>query len=176
MAKKKALKFNPLVLVAVGAAVVAIILATFLPGAIYKTDYGTVTITLIGFMFGSLNIKSISTLGSLTTTSETTISGGLSTFGLISFILLVIGIVAIVASIFVKGKKLDLIGSIAVFVAGILLLLLLSAGSNLAVTQNTSIAFAEYFEEFKLGAGTIICAIICILGGLCGAYGAVKSK
>ena len=176
MAKKKASNSNLLVLAAAGVAIIAIILAMFLPGAIHKTDYGTSTVTLIGFMFGSLNFKNVTTVGDVSKTTQGTYSGGLSTFGLIALILLVIGIVAIVASKFVSGKKLDLIGSVAILLAGIFLLLLLSGGSNVAVTENVSITFEEAFEQYKLGAGAIICAIICILGGLCGAYGAVKGK
>lgn len=192
MAKKKTIKkTNWFALIPAFAAVAAIILATFLTGVrVYEESYSSLngsflgstlkTVPLLSFIFGSTSYELTTVLG----TNEPDVSqfayaGGVSTFGIIAFVLLALGVVAIVASLFVKGKKLDLIGSMLIVLGGICLFLVLVAGSNVTYTSLFSeqiVAFKEFFEGFKLGAGVYICAIISILGGLFGAYSAVKAK
>jgi hypothetical protein len=190
MAKKKTIKkTNWFALIPAFAAIAAIILATFLTGVrVYEESYingsflGSTlkTVSLLSFIFGSTSYELTTVLGSNEPdVSQFAYAGGVSTFGIIAFILLALGVVAIVASLFVKGKKLDLIGSMLIVLGGICLFLVLVAGSNVTYTSlfnEQIVAFKEFFEGFKLGAGVYICAIISILGGLFGAYSAVKAK
>ena len=193
MAKKKvAKKVNWFALIPAFAAVAAIILATFLTGVRAKVDTiigGTListtvsTVSLIGMIFGSGTAVSKTTSDSNVNISEMAYDGGMSIFGLIAFILLVLGIIAIVAALFVKGKKLDLIGSALIVLGGICLFLLLVAGTDLSVTTviggytHTDVnPFKDAFAEYSLGAGVYICAILSILGGLFGAYTSLKAK
>ena len=97
--------------------------------------------------------------------------GGMSIFGLLSIVALVAGIALTIVSIFVKDKKLDFIGSILVAVAGVFMLLLLVAGTDVTQTYGNmtrTAKFTEVYEEFKLGIGAILYAIIAILGGAFG--------
>lgn len=97
--------------------------------------------------------------------------GGMSFFALISFIALIAGIVLAVISMF-KNEKLAFIGAILVAVAGVCMLLALVAGTNYTISVGgqkvMEAKFAELYESYKLGIGTIIYAIIAILGGAFG--------
>jgi len=192
MAKKKvAKKVNWFALIPAFAAVAAIILATFLTGVrFYEESYSSVngsfigstlkTVPLLSFIFGSSSYELTTVLGSNEPdVSQFAYAGGVSTFGIIAFVLLALGVVAIVASLFIKGKKLDLIGSALIVLGGICLFLVLVAGSNVTYSSlftEQIVAFKEFFEGFKLGAGVYICAILSILGGLFGAYTSLKAK
>ena len=166
------IKKNLATLIIACAALLAFVFALFLPGASYKQTQGGVevssTAALIGIMFGSSKI--VSTASGVT--MEALIKGGMSIFGLISVILLALGIAAVIASIFVKEKKLDLIGSILIVLAGIFVFLTLVAGTNVtAMTMagetitDLSEPFAEVFGEMKLGAGAYVYGILALLGG-----------
>lgn len=166
-------KLLPAIIVA-GAALLAVIIALILPGASATQTAGGVEVSakasLIGMMFGSTKITS----EAMGMTMEMTYGGGMSIFGLISFLALVAGIALIVASIFVADKNLDFIGSICIAVAGVLVLLLLVAGTDVTsvtmegVKETTSAKFADVYAEMKLGVGAIIYAILAILGGAFG--------
>ena len=193
MAKKKTIKkTNWLALIPAFAAIATIILATFLAGVI-KVDQATIgstllsttttTVSLIGLMFGNGTSVSKTVSSNSENITKTPYDGGMSTFGLIAIILLAIGIVAIVASLFIKGKKLDFIGSALILLGGIFIFLVLVGGTDLVSTfeigsyvQTNTVPFADAFEGFKLGAGVYVCAIISILGGLIGGYTALKAK
>ncbi|MBQ8196558.1 MAG: hypothetical protein IJZ73_00670 [Clostridia bacterium] len=192
MAKKKvAKKVNWFALIPAFAAVAAIILATFLTGVrFYEESYSSIngsfigstlkTVPLLSFIFGSSSYELTTVLGSNEPdVSQFAYAGGVSTFGIIAFVLLALGVVAIVASLFIKGKKLDLIGSALIVLGGICLFLVLVAGFNVTYSSlftEQIVAFKEFFEGFKLGAGVYICAILSILGGLFGAYTSLKAK
>ena len=167
-------KLLPAIIVA-GAALLAVIIALILPGAAYTITQGanerTQSISLIGMMFGSGPMKVKTVIGGVAASAESAYNGGMSIFGLISFIALIAGIGLIVASIFVADKNLDFIGSICIAVAGVLVLLLFVAGTDIVSTvgnQEYTAPFKDTFEEFKLGAGAIIYAILTILGGAFG--------
>lgn len=170
MAKKKSSLGNLAVLVPLAAAVLALVLAIFLPGVIAESDNGKATISLLAFIFGSATVKSSYTVGNTTINNESAYTGGMSTMGLIAVILLVLGIIALVAKMFISGKKLDLIGSLLIVVGGIFLFLCLSAGADVSVTEKVSITFKEAFESYKLGLGVYVCGIVSILGGGYGIY------
>jgi hypothetical protein len=95
--------------------------------------------------------------------------------GLISFLALIAGIALVVASIFVKGKKFDFIGSICIAVAGVLAFFLLTGGTDVTTTLGSltnATPFTKVFEGYSLGAGAIIYGIVAILGG---AFGIVNN-
>ena len=107
-------KLLPAIIVA-GAALLAVIIALILPGASATQTAGGVEVSakasLIGLMFGSTKITSTA----MGITMEMTYGGGMSIFGLISFLALIAGIGLIVASIFVADKNLDFIFGIDIF-------------------------------------------------------------
>ena len=166
-------KLLPAIIVA-GAALLAVIIALILPGATATQSAGGVEVSakasLIGMMFGGAKVTS----EAMGVTMEMTYGGGMSIFGLISFLALVAGIALIVVSIFVADKNLDFIGSICIAVAGVLVLLLLVAGTDITsiamegVEEATSAKFVDVYGEMKLGVGAIIYAILAIAGGAFG--------
>lgn len=165
-------------IIVAGAAVLALIFGLILPGAAYSVEQFGVTesqtANLIGLMFGSTTI----TVTAGNVTASMIYQGGMSIFGLISFLALIAGIALVVVSIFVKGKKFDFIGAICIAVAGIFAFLLLTCGTDITgvtingTTSNGTAAFTEVYEEFKLGAGAIIYGIVATLGG---AFGIVNN-
>ena len=167
MAKKKNVKTLLPVIIVAGAAILALIMALILTGITktYENTTAVDTVSLVGMIFGGG--PEVSTFGSMSTSSG--YQGGMSIFGLISFIVLLLGIASLVASVFVEDKKLDLLGAALIALAGILMLLLLSAGTDIVkeVTSNMTVTttFAEAFEGYSLAAGPIVYAIIAILGG-----------
>jgi hypothetical protein len=179
--KKKEVKTLLPVIIVASAAILALIMALFLPGAsktVVETGVLTTTttvfeISLKGLMFGSGPI--VTTINNNEPIS-TNYTGGGSTFGIASFILLVLGILVVAASLFVNNKKDDklgswvyLIGSSLIALAGILILLLLSGGADVVETVYGSLQnvrpFAEKFEGYSLAIGPILYAVFAILGG-----------
>jgi len=162
------IKKNLAVIISVGVAFVAFVLAIFLPGATAELGSGAkVDANLLGMMFGSATITQKA--GSMTATM--TYKGAMSIFGLLSFLCLIAGIGLNVASIFIKDKNFDFIGSVLIAVAGVLVFLLLVAGTDLTAvvingnTQTGKSKFKDVYEIWKLGAGTYIYGILAILGG-----------
>ncbi len=118
----------------------------------------SVSISLIGLMFGNGSIK--------TAGVSVGYKGGMSYFGLIAFILLIVAIVlAIVAVVMKKSNLLMVAGAVAV-IAGICVLLVLVAGTKVSsASVDTAVSFKAFMEGLKLGVGTILFAISAILGG-----------
>jgi hypothetical protein len=185
MAKKQ--NKNLPIFIVVGLVALALILAFAFPGATFYqeettlgvTSYQSNKISLYSIIFGGLSGTSVSAIGNTVTTNEISVLGGMSYFALISFILLVLGLVLVVASLVVKDKKLDLIGSALLVLAGIFMFLILVAGADITIEGNVKdhvLTFKEMFEEYKLGAGAIIYAILAILAGLVGGFNALKGK
>ena len=175
--KKQVKSLLPIIIVA-GAAIVALVVAFLLPG-VTKTVEGQIfggqtvyTIALTGLIFG--NGPDVAQSGN--TTLSTVYEGGMSTFALISFIVMLAGILALVASVFVEGKFLDVIGSLLVAVSGVLMLFVLSGGTEVVTDLIGSLQstkpFIEYFEGYTLAGGPVIYAIIAIIGG---AFGIVNN-
>lgn len=185
-------------IVVVGAAVLALFFALILTGAgktiVNTADIpfvGTVTttttsaITFLGLAFGGSKIVTTVVSGDNTNITEFVYDGGMSIFALIAFILILLSIVVMLASVLIKNRKIALIGSILLVLAGIASFLILVVGTDVSVTtsadtiigniSNTTVKpFAEVFAGFKLSAGAIVCGILCILGGLFGAYKSIK--
>ena len=151
------IKKNLLAIIVAGAAVVALILGLVLSGATAEVLGETAKVDMADLLFG---VKE-ETMGAKMT-------GGVSIFGLISLIALVAGLALTVVSIFVEDKNFDLIGAGLIALAGVLMFLLLTAGTGFKQSfgeMSSTIKFAEVYEGFKLGAGAILYAIIAIIGG-----------
>ena len=98
-------------IIVAGAAVLALIFGLILPGAgkVEEGLLGTATssVPFLGLAFGGATITT--QIGNTSTTE--TLTGGMSIFGLISFLALIAGIALIVVSLFSKKKGLHFIGS-----------------------------------------------------------------
>lgn len=137
--------------------VVAIVMG-FLAGASYSGKLAGVTFTynwqLFGMMFGKWN------------NMDGTVSDGpLALAGLISFILLVLGIVALVLSFFAKKqeKNLIIIGALLFILAAIFMFLLLAFGVDYKSGYVTT-KFSSVIDGYALGAGAWLWAILALLG------------
>ena len=120
----------------------------------------TVSISLIGLVFGGGPLKASGSAGGTSVNQSMDYKGGMSIFGLLAFILLVVAIVlAIVAVVMKKSNLLIPAGAVAV-VAGICVLLVMVAGTTAEGT-----AFKDLMEGLKLGIGSILFAVSAILGG-----------
>ena len=159
------------VIVPVVAGIVALLLALLMPGANKITGQSSRTeVNLIGLMFGK--VKWTLYGGHLTQT--TIYQGSLSYFGLGSIIFLFVGIGFSIASVYIDGKKLDLIGAILVSLAGVLAFFVLVGGTD--VIQNVGMGemyssttpFAEFYKGWQLSYGVYVYAIICLFGGIFG--------
>ncbi len=158
------IKKNLLAIIIAGAAVLALILGIVLPVATAEYMGQTDNLKFFDVVFGVNESQTIPTQGTLK------ITGGMSIFGLVSFVSLVAGIALSVVSMF-KGGNLGFIGSILVAVAGVCMLLLLVAGTDIVQSMGSrsmSMTFAEGYELYKLGIGAIIYAVLAILGGAFG--------
>ena len=154
------IKKNLLAIIVAGAGVLALILGIALEPV---AELGE-EVKFFDLVFGFNQKQVIPGVGTLTMT------GGLSITALVSFVALVAGIALSVISMF-KNEKLAFIGAICIAVSGVLMLLALVVGTE--VTQamganSMSIKFSDLYEGYKLGIGTIIYAIIAILGGAFG--------
>ena len=159
---------------------VAIILSLFLAGVIYNPEAELVsTVSLIGMIFGS---GTMVMTGKNPFTGEITkenvqLTGGGSTFALISFVVLVIALLIAVLAMF-KDNKFSAIAGLLLIVSGVLMFLLLSAGSSITVSESLGLSqeFTKFFEGYRLGIGAIIYAILSILGGALGILTSSQAK
>lgn len=194
----KSIKRHLATIVVIGTAVLALLFALILTGAVKKvvntadipvlgtiTTTTTSTINFLGLAFGGSKIVTTVVSGENTNITEYAYDGGMSIFALIAFILILSSIVVMLVSALMKKKKIALIGSILLVLAGIASFLILVVGTDVSVTtsvdtilgnlSNTTVTpFAEQFAGYKLGAGAIVCGALCILGGLFGAYKSIK--
>lgn len=135
----------------------------------------TTNVALGGFVFGGLKFVTTTTGLGATNTSTTTFEGGMSYFVLISVILIILGLAATIASIFLKkqGKLLAIIGGILIVVGAIFIMLIKCGGTDVkktitagSVTATPSTAFKDAFEKYTLGTGTICYFVFALLSGL----------
>lgn len=170
MAKKKSTNLG--IIIPALFALLAFVLAIFLPGAINNVREGvTVKSNLLGMMFGSAKVTT--TIGE--NSNIVIYKGGMSIFGLISAICLIGGVGLIIGSILLGNSQFAKLGSILILLAGVLVFLILVAGTDLTQAINDGHTFdikgvfkELYTEEWKLGAGTYIYGALCVLGGLAG--------
>lgn len=121
------------------------------------------SIKLFGLVFGGATLYT--STGDIEVNLDTT--GGLSYLGLISFIVLVLGIILIALPFFKNNLKTDLLGYLLLIVAGILMFFVLKAGSDIEFKGATQ-EFKKMYEEFSLGIGVYLYSILAILGGVVG--------
>lgn len=134
----------------------------------------TSKIGLGGFIVGSHKAVATGTMRGTTVTLNIFYKGGMSYFVLISVILLVLGLAATIASIFLKkqGKLFALIGALLIIVAAIFILLIKCGGTNITSityegsTINTDTTYADFVKDSNFGAGTICYFVFALLSGL----------
>ena len=90
--------------------------------------------------------------------------GGISIFGLVFFIFLVLSLILVILSIFTKKKILETIGSILMILSGICIFLLLEVGTNVIRGKYPQQFFKEFFR-YRLSDSVIIIGIITIFTG-----------
>ena len=156
---------NVLQIIAAVFAVLAIV-CLFLPGVSQKASEmgttATISISLIGLVFGGGPLKVTFSGEGASANTSADYKGGMSIFGLLAFVLLIVAIVlAIVAIVMKKSNLLIPAGAVAV-VAGICVLLVMVVG-----TASEGTAFKDIMDlyNFKLGIGSILFAVSAILGG-----------
>lgn len=160
------------VIIIAATSVFSMFLTAFLPGVIYegKVDGSVVptTVSLVGMMFGSSELYTVTTKRTI----EAPYIGGLSTFGLVAFIMLALSLLCVIIAIVIEKNSFVGIGAAFSVLAGIAVLFILVGGTNItAVTENnylydSNYKFSYFFNGFKLGAGTIIFSILNFTSGL----------
>ena len=160
------IKKNLLAIIVAGAGVLALILGLALePVAELGED-----VKFFDLVFGFNQSQEIPGYGTLTMT------GGISLTALVSFVALIAGIALTIVSIF-KNEKLAFIGAICIAVAGVLMLLALTVGTEVTQSigaQKMTFKFADLYEGYDLGIGSIIYGVLAILGGGFGIFNKFK--
>ncbi len=190
MAKKKSGSNNALFrLVGALLGVLAIVFSFILDGVTKTVEANiggassttTTTVKLFNLMFGSptMNSTNVTTLLGATTTTNATVSygGGMSTFALISFIAVALGVVLLVVSFLIKNKFASFAGGALLVLGGIFVFLTLTSGADLTTTVGNSTvntAFADAFKDYKLAIGAYLYGILSIVGGALGILSSAK--
>ena len=138
---------NGLTLLSVLLAIAAIIFIAF-PGFV-KSDSASQTYSLFGFIFGKLTY--VTNKGN--TTTITTYNGGLSTFALISFILVISGLILLIIAL--PNRKLRfllLLAGILLIAGSVCIWLIKTNGSEISFGKlevgGYQIEYKESFSEF----------------------------
>lgn len=149
-------------------------------GKIYEVGrfegYEYICIKLIGFVFGggaiySPNGKKLDELNAFS---------GISLFGVIAFLCLIAAVVLFIIYILKKKGKLYVASCVLFILSGIFILFLLWAGTTFNGTGWGGWAY-KYIQTqddiiLRLGAGTILWSLLCVLGGAFGLYHHFLSK
>lgn len=156
-------------LVAIACAVLAFVFM-FLPGLSAKEkvmgETVSASIALFSLVFGGGTMAS--KMGSISTNVK--FKGGMSIFALLAFLCLVAAIVVLVLSLVKKEKtNLVLIGAGLLVLAGIFVLLVKVAGTNITSLAGEALSkkvtFKNFIDGLNLGIGSILFAVFAILGG-----------
>ena len=155
----KFIKTNLSAIVLIVAGLVAFLSTIVLPGI--TTDFGYMHTNLWGLIFGNASLS-----------NGTYITGGLSIFGLISFIVLCVGIGFAVTSIFKKNKNFEFIGAICITVAGFLMLFVMEVGTDiLSETRSSGTVYTKpqkfllFYLDYQYYIGAIVYVFVAMLGG-----------
>lgn len=164
---------NLLKYIALGLAVLSLIFMAC-PGIIASQEGVSTSVALAGLIFG--NGKIVTKIGQ--NSASASFKGGMSIFGLISFLVLVAAIVIMVVAYLKNNKKLALIGAGLAVLAGILIFLLKVCGTNVALEtiSTTTLKFKDFVEGTNLGVGTILYGVFAILSGASYAAGTCLEK
>ena len=179
--KKKEFKALLPVIIASAFALLALLMVVILEGvSSVETIITTTTSYQLSFkdvIFG--NGTSIIKINNAES-AQMTYGNGASTFGIISLIVLVLGILTTASSIFFKDKKMQktgeivfTIGNLLMILSALFMLMLLSGGGADVITAEIgnakiTVPFAEYFEGYTLSAGPIVYAVLSAVGGIAG--------
>ena len=122
---------------------------------------------LAGFFFGYHTLKLYATSGSESLSMTQHFKGGVSVLGLLSLILLILGIAGMIAATALKKPIIRLFISPVILLSGIFMFCLLIAGSDIE-----GIPFDEQYvvyEPYKggLGVGAILYGVFAILSSGC---------
>ena len=132
------IKANLSALLVISTGLITIILLLIFPAAIHDGhdqtgDYWVKSVNFWGFIFGYMH--TIATQYPINGTpfvyGTSMYDGGISIFGLVFFIFLVLSLILVILSIFTKKKILEIIGSILMILSGICIFLLLEVGTNI---------------------------------------------
>ena len=162
-----------------GACALALVSAILLPGLIHFTQgasghYFEQSYTLLGLMVGH-PYSFVTRYTSRTQSGPSYVGfldGGMSIFGLISLILMIVSICLIIISLFKKNKKLEFIGSILLLTTGLLVFALPVVGTDIIYFsyRTSTFSFNEYYFDCRLGVGTIVYGITSMISGLIGVF------
>ena len=152
--------------------VFAVVFSLFTNGAegrIYEVyifdEYEYVCIRLISFIFGGGDIYSPDNKK----LDELYFGSGISLFGVVSFICLIVAVVLFIVFI---GKKKDgcyVASCVSFILSGIAILFLLTNGTTLSGRSGWSgWRFEDIRSDFRLGVGVIVWCLLCVLGGAFG--------
>ena len=151
----------------------ALLLSFFTDGAVgriyelyFFDTYGFGCRRLISFFFGGGEF--FTPLGGKMATLDAL--SAISLFGVIAFVSLIVAVVLFVIHLSAKKEKLYVASCIFLILSGISILFLLTVGTPLNGNGWGGWSFAEGFEYFRLGTGTIVWFILCTLGGAFGLF------
>lgn len=152
-------------------ALLALIFMFALPGLTTSVEGATGTVSMLGLVFGNGTIHTEVDTGIMGSISmDVSYKGGMSYFGLIAFILLVVALVLVVLSFVLKDKAkvLLLTAGALLVVSGVCAFMLGVAGTDvtqeIAQVQATS-SFKDAFQDCNLGVGPILFGIFNLLAG-----------
>lgn len=168
--KKKSFKLDLFPLIAMGCALLAIIMFLLPVVSINMSDvYTTGSVNGFQAAFGA-DFELVTKVGSLT--NKATADGKLVAVDLIAFILIVVGLLAAAFNFFVECKFEKIIAFVsmgALVVGGILLFF--SLGNFISVQE----IHESVVKYYSLGAGAIIAAILAFAGAACEAIKMFKA-
>ena len=168
---KTYIKKNLTAVVVVAIVFVVAIVSMFLTGGKFSNEIGgSVTrVKLGGLMFGSSIITQTETNGYVLSVEY---NGGVSYYGIASFVILVVGIVFLVLDTFFYGKKFDVVGFGFLVISGLLSFIILEAGSTVTIWPTTEQPhienFARTFGAFHPAVGVYVYGLTNILCGIVG--------
>lgn len=144
--------------------IISLVLIFIVTGALIQTDNSKATVPLMGLVFGSPTITS--TIGKINTSISYT--GGMSLTGIISFVLLIIGILFLAISIYKKSKLISFIGNGCLIASGIVMFFVLNTGLDFTTEIGSfeiKTNFVDFYKNYSIAFGTIIYSILNIVGG-----------
>ena len=140
------------------------------------------TVPLSGVAFGSSRANFQFSYSGSSIDVGVPFSGGLSVFGLISFILLFVSMALIIYAMVKENAQIELYGAICLLVSGICMFLVLVAGSDVVADlsgfgqEKIAESFREFYEDTHISVGVYFYGIVCILGGVFGIYRYFKGQ
>ncbi|MBE7100783.1 MAG: hypothetical protein E7364_04155 [Clostridiales bacterium] len=95
---------------------------------------------------------------------------GISIFGVLSFVCLLVAGVFFILYCAKKQEKLYVLSSAFLVLSGVVILLLLTVGTFVGASPYFGVEYSTAFRYYELGSGTVIWSLLCVLGGTFGFY------